>query len=154
MFNDFFKKENKIYSPVSGKCIDITQVADTMFSSKMLGDGVAIVPMEETICSPIDGKLVMVAETKHAFGVESKAGLELLIHIGIDTVNLNGTGFEQLASVGKKVKQGEPIIQLDKGKISATVDLTTMVVITKGTMNENSKPNLDHTVTKGDVVFS
>lgn len=154
MFDNIFKKADKIYSPVSGQCLDITEVADKMFSSKMLGDGVAVLPVDELICSPIDGKLVMIAETNHAFGVESKTGLELLIHIGIDTVELNGTGFEKLANVGEKVKQGAPIIQIHKNEVPEGVDLTTMIVITKGNLNQGSKPNLNHLVAKGDVILS
>ena len=98
------KNENVIYAPVKGTCIDITEVDDIGFSSKMMGDGVAIVPIEGIVTAPCDGKISMIFDTGHAFGMEANNGAEILIHIGIDTVNLNGEGFEILKKPGQKVK--------------------------------------------------
>lgn len=130
---NFFKKKNeaKIYAPVDGKCIDIIDVKDEVFASKMLGEGFAVIPDNCMICSPSDGVITMIFPTKHAFGVRMKDGKDILVHIGIDTVNLGGKGFEILKTVNQKVKAGDPIIKIDKDYIeSQHYDLTTVVVMT------------------------
>ena len=102
---DRFKKvlDQSIYSPVEGKCLDIVDVNDDVFSGKMMGDGVAVVPKTNVVCSPSDGELTMVFPTKHAFGVTMSNGVDVLVHIGIDTVNLNGVGFKAFKKMGDKV---------------------------------------------------
>lgn len=115
--------------PCDGKLIDITEVKDPTFSSKMMGDGFAVVPTSNVICSPCDGKLSMVFKTKHAFGIKMKNGMEVLVHIGIDTVNLNGNGFTCLKEVNKNVKKGTPIVQFDSNTLK-DYDKTVMVIIT------------------------
>lgn len=126
------KNENVIYAPVKGTCIDITEVDDIGFSSKMMGDGVAIVPIEGIVTAPCDGKISMIFDTGHAFGMEANNGAEILIHIGIDTVNLNGEGFEILKKPGQKVKRGEPAIRFDLEKVKKLYDTATMVIMTNG----------------------
>ena len=126
------KNENVIYAPVGGTCIDITEVDDIGFSSKMMGDGVAIVPIEGIVTAPCDGKISMIFDTGHAFGMEANNGAEILIHIGIDTVNLNGEGFEILKKPGQKVKRGEPVIRFDLEKVKKLYDTATMVIMTNG----------------------
>ena len=126
------KNENVIYAPVKGTCIDITEVDDIGFSSKMMGDGVAIVPIEGIVTAPCDGKISMIFDTGHAFGMEANNGAEILIHIGIDTVNLNGKGFEILKKPGQKVKRGEPVIRFDLEKVKKLYDTATMVIMTNG----------------------
>ncbi len=120
-------------APVDGKCISIEEVADAVFSSKMMGDGFAIVPTGETVVAPADGEIVMIPESKHAFGMKTKDGVELLVHIGLDTVNLNGQGFEVLTKQGTRVKAGTPIIRFDRSFMDKQgIDLTTMLVFTGG----------------------
>ena len=126
------KNENVIYAPVEGTCIDITEVDDIGFSSKMMGHGVAIVPIEGIVTAPCDGKISMIFDTGHAFGMEANNGAEILIHIGIDTVNLNGEGFEILKKPGQKVKRGEPVIRFDLEKVKKLYDTATMVIMTNG----------------------
>ena len=126
------KNENVIYAPVKVTCIDITEVDDIGFSSKMMGDGVAIVPIEGIVTAPCDGKISMIFDTGHAFGMEANNGAEILIHIGIDTVNLNGEGFEILKKPGQKVKRGEPVIRFDLEKVKKLYDTATMVIMTNG----------------------
>ena len=126
------KNENVIYAPVKGTCIDITEVDDIGFSSKIMGDGVAIVPTEGIVTAPCDGKISMIFDTGHAFGMEANNGAEILIHIGIDTVNLNGEGFEILKKTGQKVKRGEPVIRFDLEKVKKLYDTATMVIMTNG----------------------
>ena len=126
------KIDTAVYAPVKGRCIDITQVEDVAFSSKVMGDGVAIVPADNVIKAPCDGKITMFFETGHAFGIQADNGAELLIHIGIDTVNLNGSGFEILKKVHARVKKGDPIVRFDLEKMSVQYDMTTMVIVTNG----------------------
>ncbi len=105
-------KELKAY--VSGSIIPITEVADPVFSSKAMGDGIAIRPEGNQIIAPCNAEISMVAETGHAIGLKLNNGAELLIHIGIDTVTLNGQGFHVTVKQGKKIKQGAVILEFDK----------------------------------------
>ncbi|MFD0770849.1 glucose-specific PTS transporter subunit IIBC [Bacillus sp. CGMCC 1.60114] len=99
--------------PIEGKILPITEVPDQVFSGKMMGDGFAIEPTEGTVLSPVNGEIVNVFPTKHAIGIQSEGGKEILIHFGIDTVKLNGEGFEALVSQGDKVTQGQPLLKVD-----------------------------------------
>lgn len=118
MFSLFKKKqENKtvLKAIVSGKVIPLEEVPEEAFASKALGDGVAYNPGENTIFSPCDCTVTMMnSGMKHAIGLKLSNGLELLIHVGIDTVKLNGHGFEQLAKEGAKVKAGQPLLKFDR----------------------------------------
>lgn len=133
MFEFLKKAGNEIAAPVDGKCIRIEEVADPVFSGKMMGDGFAVVPEGDVVSAPVSGEIVMIPESKHAFGMKTKGGVELLVHIGLDTVALNGEGFTVLARQGSKVKAGDPVIRFDKKAMEAkNIDLTTMVVFTSG----------------------
>uniref|UniRef100_UPI00403F0DE7 PTS sugar transporter subunit IIA n=1 Tax=Candidatus Enterococcus willemsii TaxID=1857215 RepID=UPI00403F0DE7 len=114
MFN--FKKNKKIevVAPVTGKCVPLEVVPDKLFSEKLLGDGCAYIYEDEFVCAPITGIVTMIAQTKHAFGVTAKNGLEVLTHIGLDTVELKGEGFQVLVSEGQKITAGQPIIKIDR----------------------------------------
>lgn len=135
----FFKKKNdkeansdfKLVAAISGKVLPLSEVPDPVFAQKMAGDGVAIEPSGDTIVAPADGKLSLIFNTKHAFAMTLENGVELLVHIGIDTVSLNGEGFEQLAEAGTEVKAGTPIIKIDRDFIkSKGFSLMTPVLIT------------------------
>ena len=139
MFGFFKKKADPaVYAPVKGKCIDITEVNDEGFSGKIMGDGVAVIPEERVIKAPADGRLTMIFETGHAFGMEADNGLELLLHIGIDTVNEQGKGFKILKKSGDTVKKGTPIVELDLADLKKKYDMTTMVIVTNGKGIEKS----------------
>lgn len=130
---DFLKKNRKldIKAPFEGEIVDIIEVSDEVFSSKMIGDGVAIKPESSTAIAPCDGEITQIFPTNHAFGITTKEGLEILVHIGIDTVNLKGEGYKRLVEVGSKVKRGEGIIEVDFEFIKkAGKDIITPVVIT------------------------
>ena len=100
-------------SPLCGRLDLITATPDESFSQKMMGDGVVIFPSSDTLVAPCDGEVLMIFPTKHALGMVSKEGIEFLIHVGIDTVALNGQGFEMLVEVGQKVTQGTPLLNFD-----------------------------------------
>lgn len=120
MFNLFKKKEaaaTELKAPCNGKVISITEVTDDVFSSCMLGKGIAVKPVDAktTVVAPVDGEISVVMEgSNHAVGIKVKEGFDLLIHIGIDTVSLNGEGFTSYVSMGTKVKAGDKLIQFDK----------------------------------------
>ncbi len=94
-------KEIELISPMTGDIIPLEEVPDPVFSEKMMGDGIAIEPSEGKVLSPIDGKIATIFPTNHAIGLVNKEGLEILIHIGIDTVELKGEGFTRIAEEGK-----------------------------------------------------
>lgn len=133
MFKFLSKKDDALllFRPVEGKLIDITEVQDDMFSAKLMGDGVAIEPEGETILAPCDGKILLVPRTLHAVAMQSQNGAEILIHIGIDTVELKGQGFTCHVSAGDNVKKGDKLMSFDRGYITGEGKaLTTPIVIT------------------------
>lgn len=105
--------ENDFVMPIEGEIIPINEVPDQVFSQKMMGDGFGIIPTKGTVVSPVDGEIMTVFPTKHAIGIKSKQGNEILIHIGLDTVKLKGEGFDVLVKDGEKVKKGQEIIKFD-----------------------------------------
>lgn len=120
-----------VYSPIGGKNIALSETSDPSFASEALGKGFAIIPNEEEVVSPIEGTITVLFPTKHAIGITDKNGLEILIHIGIDTVQLVGEGFEAFVEVGQTVKKGEKLVKFDSKLIkSKGYDLTTFVVVT------------------------
>ena len=111
--------------------IKLEDVPDPVFSSGTMGKGVGFQPSDGTVCAPCDGKIVMLAETLHAFGMETADGAEILVHIGLDTVDLNGEGFTKLASEGKKVRRGAPVISVDLDLMKEKgIVMTTPLVVT------------------------
>lgn len=124
-------EKNMVYTPVEGAVISLEEIGDGVFSAGMLGKGCGIRPEGEQIYAPFDGKIITVADTKHAVGLESDAGIEILIHVGIDTVEMNGNGFEPLVKEGQSVKAGEPLLNFSKKKIQeAGYDTVISVIIT------------------------
>ncbi|WP_110926124.1 glucose-specific PTS transporter subunit IIBC [Bacillus massiliglaciei] len=118
-----------LISPIKGELVPITDVPDAVFAEKMMGDGFAIIPEEGLIVAPADGEIVNLFPTKHALGILTEGGREILIHVGIDTVKLEGKGFEALVSQGDKVKAGQPLLKadLDYIKEHATSTITPIV---------------------------
>lgn len=123
----FGKGSEEIATPVSGRIIDITEVNDEVFAGKMLGDGFAVEPDDDMICAPVDGIIRTIPETKHAIVIESN-GLHLLIHAGIDTVQLAGDGFEAFVHTGDNVKKGDKLLKMDRAFIEKSGKLTTVIV--------------------------
>ncbi|MDF9824204.1 glucose-specific phosphotransferase system IIA component [Breznakia sp. PF5-3] len=102
-----------LYSPVKGCAIKLEKVNDEMFSQKMLGDGIAVIPENDEFASPIDGEITLVYETQHAIAIKTEKDTEILIHIGIDTMNLEGEPFDTKVKVGDKVKKGDLLTRIN-----------------------------------------
>ena len=120
-----------IFSPLTGQLMNLADTPDPAFASGALGQGVAIEPSAEEVVAPFDGEVVMIFGTKHAIGLKSDAGVEVLIHIGLDTVNLAGEGFETFVEQGARVTKGQKLITFDAQKIKdAGYSTVTPVVIT------------------------
>jgi PTS system glucose-specific IIA component len=133
MFKNLFKKAKslQIYTPVNGEIIPIEEVPDPVFSQKMMGEGVAVIPSKENIYAPVDGTVMLVADTKHAIGIRAEDGTEILIHIGLETVSLKGQGFTVAVKIGDKVSVGQLLIEVDWAYISKHAkSIVTPIVIT------------------------
>ena len=131
-FFDIFKKKEKtiitIYSPINGKVIELKEVPDEAFAQKMVGDGCAIEPDRGIICSPIDGQLMNIFPTNHAIIFETIDGLEMIVHFGIDTVKLDGKGFQKLREPGP-IKIGDEIVKYNLDDIKDGVPSTRSPII-------------------------
>ncbi|WP_083443634.1 PTS system trehalose-specific EIIBC component [Ornithinibacillus contaminans] len=126
-------KEQLIYAPLSGNIVPLENVPDPTFSQKMMGDGIAIEPSEGKLVAPFDGEVIQVFPTKHAIGLLSSSGVEVLIHIGLETVSLNGEGFETHVQAGDHIKAGDVLVTFDLDFIRQNAKSTiTPIVITNG----------------------
>ncbi|MCL7871644.1 beta-glucoside-specific PTS transporter subunit IIABC [Bacillus altitudinis] len=124
----------EVQAPMSGKVIPLSEVNDSVFSSEMMGKGVAILPDKGVVKAPFSGKVVTVTPTKHAIGLVSDDGIELLIHVGIDTVSLNGQFFDVLVKEGDKIKTGDHLLSFDiEGIQSNHLDVVTPIIVTNST---------------------
>lgn len=136
--NENHKLEDKIYSFAKGELIDITKVPDPIFSQKKIGDGFAIIPSDGEIFSPISGEVVQIFPTKHTVGIKSYNGLEILIHIGLDTVKMNGDGFKTHIQTGDFVSVGDKLISFSLDLLKEkSVSTIIPCVITKMDKIEN-----------------
>lgn len=127
----FKKKKFELKSPVTGKIVNLDRVPDQIFASKMMGEGIAFDFDDSMVYAPCDGTILIVAETKHAVGIQAENGAEILIHVGLDTVNFQGNGFETFVKASMKVKCGDPLLSIDRNYfLSQNVNLITPMVIT------------------------
>ena len=152
-----FNKKLQLAAPLDGKVISLDQVPDAVFAQKTVGDGAAIAEVSgDLVCAPADGSVEMIFHTNHAFVVKTTDGVEILTHIGINTVELKGQGFERLVAEGSAVKSGQPIIRIDRQLISeAGFSLVTPVVITNGDAISNLEAAVGKTVVAGkDMMLS
>lgn len=131
-------KNESILSPAKGKVIDLAQVDDATFSSGALGKGFAVIPEDGMYYAPFDGEVSMIFPTKHAIGLTSNNGVEILIHIGLDTVELNGQYFESFVEQGQKIKKGDLLMKVDLNKVKeAGYDIVTPVIVTNSDNYKN-----------------
>ena len=143
-----------ISTAVAGKVISLDDVPDKVFASRALGEGVGIVPSDGTIVAPVSGVLATVAGTGHAYGIKTDDGVEVLVHVGIDTVRLKGEGFTVLVSKGERVTRGEVLGTVDLGVVKAAgYDTTTMVVVTNTKNLTAVTPRTGEDVVVGDSVI-
>lgn len=129
---DIFSKDNDIVSVADAKVMDIENVKDKVFSNKLMGEGIAfeIKGNIVNICAPISGELITIFPTGHAFGIRSNSGIEILVHIGLDTVESKGNGFTILAKQGNIVKKNTPIVKVNYELLRKKYDMTTILVVT------------------------
>ena len=141
------KKKNagiEVMAPVAGRIRKIEDVPDPVFAQKLLGDGFAVEPTDGNFLAPVAGELILLAETLHAYAIRSEDGLEVLVHIGIDTVKLKGEGFSSEMSTGAKVAVGDLIVRGDLEAVAAKVpSMMTPVIITNGSEFTSSEAELD-----------
>ncbi len=156
---DFFKKKETVkevllYAIGNGTTIPIENVSDKVFAAGLLGDGIGFVFGGDMIYAPCDGTVMIVAETNHAIGLKAENGAEILIHVGIDTVNLNGKGLYPQVSCKDKVKKGHPLLRVERQMLEEKgVDLTTPIIITNGQGYILTKEKENDTVNENDCIM-
>ena len=125
--------EIHVLAPLDGTVVDLENVPDEVFAQKMAGDGVAIDPSGQVAVSPVAGDLVKLFPGGHAFGISMNDGVELIVHIGLDTIELKGEGFENIATEGQVVKAGTPIVRFDRATIEHMGKVMLSPVVSSGT---------------------
>ena len=147
-------QDETVVSPIVGQTVALSDVNDPVFSSGAMGQGLAIKPSEGVVYAPADAEVTIAFGTGHAYGLKTANGAEILIHVGIDTVTMNGEGFEQKVSQGDKVKAGDILGTFEIEKIAAAgLDDTTMVIVTNTADYASVTPVAEKTVAKGDAVI-
>lgn len=146
---------NVIKSPISGKVIELEKVNDPVFSSGAMGKGIAIEPMDNKVYAPFNGTIEFIAETKHAIGLLSEDGVEVLIHVGMDTVKMQGRGFNVKTSVNSKIKAGDLLLEFDRNAIEKEgYSLITPVVITNADNYEDNVLCINEEVKNGREIIN
>lgn len=148
-------KQQIIKSPLTGNIVKLEDVPDEVFSQKIVGDGIAIDPKGEWLTAPVTGTIVKLFSTKHAMGIVTKEGLEVLIHLGIDTVELKGEGFEAVVEEGQQVNVGDKLIKINwediKGKVPS---ILSPIVITNMDKVESIEILKDNNINSGEDLLS
>ncbi len=124
--------EIQVLAPLDGTVIDLEAVPDEVFAQKLAGDGVALDPSGNLAVAPITGTLVKLFPGGHAFGIAANNGIELIVHLGLDTIELKGTGFENLATEGQEVQAGTPIVRFDRPTIEGVGKVMLSPVVSSG----------------------
>ena len=144
-----------ISSPITGKAADLSTAPDEAFASKMMGDGAVVTPTDSVVKAPADGEIVFVFDTKHAVGFTTEDGISMIIHVGIDTVKLNGEGFDVMVEAGQKVKKGDPIMKLDLDYLSANApSLASPVMCTELSDNQKIRLLKEGDIQAGESLFA
>ncbi|MEE0884942.1 MAG: glucose PTS transporter subunit IIA [Faecalimonas sp.] len=143
-----------IYSPVTGIAADLSTAPDEAFAQKMMGDGAVVKPTDKTVCAPEDGEVSFVFDTKHAIGFVTDSGISMLIHMGIDTVKLNGDGFKVFVKNGQKVKKGEPLMELDLAFLNQQApSMVSPILCTELEENQSIKLLAEGPIKAGEPLF-
>ena len=149
------RKTAIIYSPVNGIAADLSTAPDEGFAGKMMGDGAVVTPIEGTVYAPADGEVEFIFDTKHAIGFQTDSGIPMLLHMGIDTVKLEGKGFEILVTEGQKVKMGEPMMKLDLEFLSANApSLVSPILDTEPEDNQRIRLLANGEIKAGEPLFA
>ena len=153
MFGLLKRKVREIYAPVDGQVVDITEVPDEVFAGRMVGDGVAVNPVGDTFCAPIDGVVSKIFSTNHAFSIKSDKDLEVMVHIGLETVALVGKGFERLVEEGTQVAAGDPVIKADLAYIAEHAKSTVTPIVIAETSDVKKIEKKLRIVKQGDMIM-
>ena len=146
--------EDIIQTPIVGDVVALSDVNDPVFSSGAMGQGIAVKPSQDVVYAPADAEVTIVFPTGHAYGLRTSNGAEILIHVGIDTVSMNGEGFNHKVAQGDKVKAGDVLGTFDSAKIAAAgLDNTTMVIVTNTADFASVNPVASGSVAKGDAII-
>ena len=152
--NTVLDGRKEIKNPISGRVLPLSKVEDAVFSSGAMGDGIAIDPTDNKVYAPFDGSVEFIADTKHAVGLKSDDGVELLIHVGMDTVKMNGKGFDVKTKVNQRVKEGDLLLEFDRNEIQKEgYSLITPVVITNSCNYEQNELCLDEEALFGKSII-
>ena len=163
LFNKLFGKPeqapaydgNKLYAPMNGKAVPITEVPDPTFAECLLGNGIAIIPTDGKVCSPVDGTVETMFDTGHAVCLKSTTGVEILIHVGLETVGLNGAPFTIHCSNGDKVRKGQLLLEADLNAIKAAgLPVITPVLVCNTDDYPTFETVVGKDVTNDDIVIS
>ena len=154
LFNKLFnnQEDDNVVAVCSGEYVKNSDIKDKTFADELLGKTIAIEPSDGEIVSPISGTIEVLFPTKHAFAVRGKDGTGYLVHVGIDTVNLNGEGFESLKNQGDKVKAGETVLKVDLNKVKEKCPVTTMLIVSEPVDNKLYNFIDFETIQKGQVI--
>ena len=145
----------ELLTPITGKTIPLSDVDDPVFSTKMMGEGIAIIPENGEVYCPIDGTITMIATTKHAYGIKANDGTEILIHFGLETVSLQGEGFDVRVKVGDKVKKKDLIAKVDLDLMNEkNINVTTPVIICEGFKDKELNYNYGNVKAKKDTLLT
>ena len=158
-FSKLFKGEedaaNTLFAPIDGKAVPVSQVSDPTFADEILGKGLAIKPSSNTVYSPCDGTIDLMFDTGHAVNLVSDSGIEILIHIGLDTVSLKGKHFKTLKNTGDMVRKGDPLIEFEKDEIAKEgFDTIIPIIICNTDSYSEVKPLTDIDVKVGDKILT
>lgn len=149
------KPDEIIYSPLKGKVMALSKVTDQVFASSAIGQGIAIIPTEGKVVSPVDGIISAIFYTNHAIGISSDNGAELLIHIGMNTVQLEGKYFNTYVKEGDHVSQGQKLMTLELDKIQKEgYEISTPVVITNSDLYDEVIPTASKTINYGEILMN
>jgi PTS system glucose-specific IIA component len=153
MFGFLKRKVREVKAPVDGRIVALESVNDEVFSKKLVGDGVAIIPVSNIFTAPIDGIITKIFSTNHAYSIRSSKDLEVMVHIGLDTVDLNGAGFERLAKEGDTVVCGDAIIRVDLDALREHAkDIVTPIIISDESDVKSIEKKLN-IVKSGDIIM-
>lgn len=154
MFKKFFKKKEEVswIVPLTGTIKSITDAPDPVFAQKIMGDGFCVEPSLGKVWSPVKGEIISIFPTKHAIGIKADNGYEILIHFGIDTVNLNGEGFELHVKTGDRVEAGDLLLDVDIDSIKDKIPSTITAVVITNLEGETVKLSKLGQARQGDVI--